>query len=119
MPRVASQPESAFLWYWRHIARGPEPALEYRFAVERRWRFDVAWPEARVAVEIDGGGWVRGRHHRPAGYQADAEKLNAAVAAGWRVLRFTPEMLRRDPARAAELVAELLQARRPHAKRPA
>jgi very-short-patch-repair endonuclease len=66
----------------------PEPVAEYRFHAERRWRFDFAWPERKVAVEIDGGIWVHGRHNRASGYLADLEKLNAAAEAGWRVLRY-------------------------------
>jgi len=75
----------------------PKPKQEYRFHPKRRWRFDLAWPEQKVAVEIEGGGWVRGRHHRPAGYRQDCEKYNAAVLMGWRVLRYTPDMLSKMP----------------------
>jgi len=71
----------------------PAPEREYRFAPPRRWRFDLAYPAIRLAIEIEGGAWVRGRHTRPAGYAADCEKYNAAALLGWRVLRYTPEML--------------------------
>ena len=65
------------------------PVPEYRFHPVRRWRFDLAWPALLLAVEVDGGTWVSGRHTRGAGYERDCEKLNAAVLLGWRVLRFT------------------------------
>jgi len=65
----------------------PEP--EYRFCA-RRWRFDLAWPTAMLAVEVEGGLWIRGRHNRPLGYMRDLEKYNTAANMGWRVLRFTP-----------------------------
>ncbi len=41
----------------RHIKRTglPKPAREYRFHRERRWRFDFAWPDYKVAVEVEGG----------------------------------------------------------------
>lgn len=67
----------------------PTPEREYRFDDVRRWRFDFAWPDFRVAVEVDGAIWSAGRHNRGAGYEADAEKLNAAAALGWRVFRYT------------------------------
>jgi len=54
----------------------------------RLWRFDFAWPDRMIAVEVDGGTWTGGRHVRPAGYQKDAEKLNAAALKGWTVLRY-------------------------------
>lgn len=65
----------------------PEPVREIRFAPPRRWRFDLAWPERMLAVEVDGGVWSGGRHTRGAGFIADCEKLNTATLLGWRVLR--------------------------------
>ena len=72
----------------------PEPAREFRFHPRRRWRFDFAWPLYKVAAEVDGGIYSRGRHVRAAGFERDAEKGNAAVLAGWRVLHFTPRHVR-------------------------
>ena len=78
------------------IIGAPEWVREYRFAPPRRWRFDFAWPDLKVAVEIEGGIHIRGRgsHTSVARYTADCEKYNAATMAGWRVLRFTSAMLR-------------------------
>jgi Uncharacterized protein conserved in bacteria len=94
-----------------HVLRSLAPDLahaerEWRFHPTRRWRFDFAWPAQRVAVEIDGGQWASGggRHAT----DADREKLNAAAAHGWRVLRFSREMLERDPAACAEHVRRAL-----------
>lgn len=72
----------------------PEPEIEVRFHPVRRWRFDFAWPALQLAVEVDGGTWVGGRHNRGAGYERDCEKLNAAALLGWRVLRFTMAMVK-------------------------
>ena len=69
------------------------PVLEYRFAPPRRWRFDLAWPSRWLAVELDGGTFVTGRHTRGVGYRRDCEKRNEAVLLGWRVLHVTPEMV--------------------------
>jgi len=75
----------------------PEPEREYRFDTNRRWRFDFAWPQYKLAVELEGGHRIRGRHNRGDGFQADCEKYNAAQLAGWIVLRYTSEHLRDDP----------------------
>ena len=72
----------------------PVPEAEYRFHPFRKWRFDFAWPEQKVAVEIEGGIWTRGRHTRGAGYLGDLEKYNEAQLLGWIVLRCTPSQLR-------------------------
>lgn len=65
----------------------PNPEREYRFAPDRRWRFDFAWPDKKVALEVEGGIWTNGRHNRGAGMEADMEKYNRATCEGWRLLR--------------------------------
>lgn len=72
----------------------PLPDPEHRFHPVRKWRFDFAWPDMLLAVEIEGGTWANGRHNRAQGYEGDCEKYNAAVMVGWRVLRFTGDMVR-------------------------
>ncbi len=70
---------------------GFDVRLEYRFHHSRRWRFDVALLDLELAVEIDGGGWIHGRHHRAAGRTNDNEKDAAAQLDGWRVIHVSPE----------------------------
>lgn len=84
----------------------PEPEREYRFHPTRRWRFDFAWVDRKVAAEVEGGVWVRGRHTRGAGYVADCAKYNSATLLGWRVLRIPTPMV--EDWSGAELVAEML-----------
>lgn len=64
---------------------------EYRFHPIRQWRFDFAWPDIKLAVEIEGGLYVQGRHARGAGIEKDAEKYAEALLEGWRVLRVSPK----------------------------
>lgn len=66
---------------------------EYIFHPTRKWRFDYSLPQYKIAIEVDGGVWINGRHNRPSGYLKDMEKFNAAAALGWVVLKFTPEEL--------------------------
>lgn len=124
--------EKLFLDIWHTYAGDlPEPEHDYHFAREligdspypparpnfrkrmreaglRDWRFDFAWPQERVAVEIEGGTWVRGRHSRGAGYGIDCEKYNVAQLNGWIVLRFTSDMLKNDPIRVVGAVCTAL-----------
>ena len=72
----------------------PEPVTEHVFHLTRKWRLDVAWPDQRIAVEVDGGGWINGRHSRGAGMEKDAEKYAEAVLLGWRVFRTTPRQVK-------------------------
>jgi very-short-patch-repair endonuclease len=64
---------------------------EFMFHPTRKWRFDYAIPSLKVALEVDGGVWVYGRHNRAKSYIADLEKLNAAASMGWLVLRIVRE----------------------------
>ena len=79
---------------WRCAVAGlPEPVCEYAFAPPRRWRFDYAFIEQKVAVEVDGGLFSGGRHARGAGIRKDYEKRNNAAILGWRMLHFLPEQV--------------------------
>jgi hypothetical protein len=74
----------------------PKPIPEFRFAPPRRWRFDFAWPDHLVALELEGGAFTQGRHTRPTGFLADMEKYNSAQLNGWIVLRCLPDALSYD-----------------------
>jgi len=89
--------ENKFANIWR-VLGGPGMEREYRFHHKRRWRFDFAHPQSRVAVEIEGGTWTSGRHVRASGYSADCEKYNMAQVLGWRVFRLTSDMLAKGQA---------------------
>jgi len=78
----------------------PEPEEEYTFHPERGWRFDLAWPALRVAVEVEGGLYLPGggRHNRGKGYENDCEKYSEASILGWVLVRVTYKMIRHGKA---------------------
>jgi very-short-patch-repair endonuclease len=78
----------------------PEPVPEYKFHPTRKWRFDFAWIEHHVALEIEGGIWTRGAHVRGKHFLSDMEKYNEAGKLGWRVFRFTPQQYKHGIAHA-------------------
>ncbi|MEM7165988.1 MAG: hypothetical protein AAF581_11010 [Planctomycetota bacterium] len=83
---------------------------EYCFALEelgRRWRLDFAWVDERIALEVEGGTWQRGRHNRAPGYANDAEKYNAAIMLGWELYRVTDVMVKPKDGRADALLEKL------------
>lgn len=100
-----------FKVYWDML--GPlsfEPVAEYEFSrvIGRKHRFDFCFPVQKVAVEVEGNAaWVRGggKHMQ----DRDLEKYNLAAALGYRVFRFSPAMLERDPAKCVSQVAEALK----------
>lgn len=74
----------------------PKPERQHKFDANRNWRFDFAWVDQLVAVEIEGGIWSRGKsgHTSGSGITRDAEKSNAAQLQGWLVLRFVESHLK-------------------------
>lgn len=88
----------------------PTPYPEFRFHAQRRWRFDYAFVAAKLAVEIDGGGFMNGRHSRGSGIEKDCEKYAEALALGWRVLRVTPKHVKSG--QALTWITRLLQQRK-------
>ena len=91
-PEPPAVPVSRFERLLRSVGL-PAPVREHRFHPVRRWRFDYAWIDHKVALEVEGGVWTGGRHTRGAGFVGDLEKYNAAVVAGWRVVRVVPGKL--------------------------
>lgn len=57
------------------------------------YRIDVAFPAARLAIEVDG----RAFHSDAGTFQRDRTRQNRLIAAGWRLLRFTWEDLTLRP----------------------
>lgn len=84
----------------------PRPVTELVFAPPRKWRFDYAWPQWHVALEVEGAVWVQGRHTRGSGFVKDMEKYNAAAVLGWRVVRCTPKTV--TSAATIEMLRKLL-----------
>jgi hypothetical protein len=97
-PAAAHFDYAEALLFQFQLAGLPEPEREFLFHKKRKWRFDLAWPDLLIAVEVEGGIWTNGRHVRGEGYEADCEKYNEAQLAGWMVLRFTPGMIKRGNA---------------------
>lgn len=71
----------------------PAPVPEFKFHPTRDWRFDFAWPEKKVALEVHGGVRTGGRHVQPEGFHKDMEKMTAGAVRGWRILYCTPRAL--------------------------
>lgn len=84
----------------------PVPLREFKFHEHRKWRFDYAWPEYKLAIEVEGGVYGRGKkcpvcgqsrkgaHSSVTGILRDIEKYNmATVFCGWRVYRVLPDKL--------------------------
>ena len=121
---TGSPEEKLFGYLFDQLAPGDlsRPLSDYQFALKdygRKWAFDYCWVSERLAVEIDGGNHMT-RYSEKLGREvavgrhigaADYEKVNFALEVGWRVLRFTTDMLREQPMQCIEQTVRILQAR--------
>lgn len=79
---------------------------EHKFHPTRQFRFDIAYLDRMLAVEIEGGGWSFGRHTRGSGFAKDLVKYAEAAALGWTVLRVDGTMI--ENGSAVEYVRRIL-----------
>lgn len=103
-PRLrVSEPEEQLAWQLR--AEGLTFDREYRFHESRLWRLDFWFGDAKLAVEVQGGGFVQGRHSRGQGVENDCEKFSHIAMAGARLIPVTPGQIKRGEALKWILVA--------------
>ena len=63
--------------------------LEYKFLEKRKFRFDFALLQYKIAIEFEGIMSSKSRHTSITGYTKDTEKYNLATINDWKVLRYT------------------------------
>ncbi len=101
-PSQKSALEEKFFELFRRLFPDlPIPKRQYVFHKRRKWRMDFAWPELKIAVEIQGGGFMRrrgkggrgGGHNTAIGQAKDYEKHREAAVDGWILLPFNSHEL--------------------------
>jgi very-short-patch-repair endonuclease len=112
MPELSSL-ERTFQTYWGMLSteQYADPVTEFRFAPPRKFRFDLAWPDLKIAVELEGGVYSGGRHTRGKGFENDCEKYNLAALNNWLVVRYTSNMLKNDPISVIRQIQHLIDIR--------
>ena len=78
------------------LVKIPAPVSEFRFHPVRKWRFDFAFVEQKVAIEYQGGIYQQGKqgHQTTSGIVRDCLKFSEAAAMGWRMLLVNAGMVR-------------------------
>jgi len=61
---------------------------QVRFHSKRRWKFDFAFEDIKLAIEIHGGTYSRGAHSRGPHQRKDFEKWSIAGIDRWVILHF-------------------------------
>jgi very-short-patch-repair endonuclease len=94
----------------------PDPELNYRVWVGGRIRYlDLAWPDAKVAVEFDG--FVP--HSTRRVFDDDRARQNDLVDDDWSIYRITKTMLDADPEGTLRPIAAKVARNSPHAGKSA
>jgi hypothetical protein len=108
-----SGPEGEFCETWKWYGY-PPPIREYRMPGldGEEFRYDLAWPMQKLAVEIHGGTYTGGRHVRGRGFAVDRKKMNSAQLQGWMVLEVPSEQVaKKQINKTIEMVWAALQER--------
>jgi very-short-patch-repair endonuclease len=80
---------------------------EYRNAIpNRHFRVDIAFPDIKLAIEVDG--WqFHGKHKSD--FIKDRARQNLYVMHGWRVLRYTAGQINKDLETCIEQIREAVE----------
>lgn len=91
--------------YLRMLAPDLAPLFfrEYPF---HTWRIDLAIPDRKLAIEVNGGRWLPGGGKH--GTERDREKIRRLTLAGWRVLEYSTQLLDDNPLLIIEQIREAL-----------
>lgn len=107
-----SQAEELLAFQLR-AAKLPAPIRQWRFAAPRKYTADFGWPVddyAPLAVEIQGGIWLRGQsgHSSGTGILRDILKAQEYALRGIRYLPVTPDQVKSGEA--LQIIERLLRA---------
>lgn len=107
-PELQRMTELEQRFYLSVLADGlPTPEFDVALIKGRKYRSDFVWRPFLLIVEVEGGTWGRkgatrcpvcgqtpqGRHTTPAGFKEDCTKYNKLALLGYRVFRFTTDMI--------------------------
>jgi hypothetical protein len=93
----------------------PLPVPGYKLKVKGRFvaKLDVAWPDLRLCTEADGFAYHSGYRS----FVADRERANKIALAGFRILRFSWDNVRYDPAGVVDTVRKAIEQAKAELKR--
>ena len=86
IPARPSQGEDTFAFHC--AVHKLSPTREHVFHPDRKWRIDFAWPDLKLAVEVESS-----VHRIRSRFAGDLDKYNALNRDGWTLLRYTRKMI--------------------------
>lgn len=126
MTHKASDGEILLLKAIKLFGRGlplPDRQVQFAKSLGRKFTTDGIYHEAMLLIEVDGGQWMKrqnakgeqmvgGSHNR----DTDRWRNNTAAVLGYRVLHFSPEMIRDYPERVVSDIQAALAASIPEGR---
>ena len=88
-------------------AEGLKPEVQYKYVPGRKFEADFCFVTEKLIVEVDGGVYGRRAHGSISGILADMKRTNYASMNGYRVMRYEPSEITKEPAR---VIAEIQEA---------
>lgn len=95
---MSSAPEDLLAFQLKAVPEKPLFERQFRIHPDRKYMADFFFPKGRLVVEVDGGGYVAGRHSRGAGMERDAEKSALIAQMPARLIRVTPKQVQKGDA---------------------
>jgi hypothetical protein len=84
----------------------PRPLCNHTIHLNgRKLEADFAWPEHRLVVEADG----YATHGTKVAFERDPRRTQDLMLAGYRVLRFTWDQVKREPQRTVTTIRQMLK----------
>lgn len=99
-------PHREFHFAAMHVGTGRGIRNRLRAAGLKDWRFDFAWPDLMLAVEVEGVTPEGGGHQKIAGFLGDIEKYHHAQRLGWTIYRTSGPLIKSGDA--VRLIADLI-----------
>ena len=91
-----SKLEDLFAQLWVEKYPNVDLISQFKTIPKRRFRVDFAHLRSKVAIEIQGGRWLKGGHTTGKGMYADCEKAVLSASLGWLVLPIVDQMINDD-----------------------
>lgn len=86
---VEKEAIKTLLWVYKNQNLITDFCEELRFHHKRKFKFDWAIQDLKIAIEYEGLMSNKSGHTTVTGYTSDCEKYNLAQIEGWTVLRYT------------------------------
>jgi len=107
--------ENNFLSHWvLMFGNLPEPVRQYAVRnphTGRDWKLDFCWASELLAVEIQGGSFIKGGHNTATGQAQDYIRHNTLTRMGWRTLFYNTIQCKHMADVVTEVAEVLCQAR--------